>query len=251
MTDRPGILIQARMGSNRFPGKVLQELNGKSILGFLLERLSHLGNEFETVVCTTFKALDDPIVEEAKGRGLLVVRGSEEDVLGRMVKAVLLRRFGAIVRLPADNPLIDPELISRMYQHFVEGDYDYIANFPDCGFPAGYLTEVVKSSVLLESFALADKGYQHEHVLPYVYEKAGRYRCSRYKRSEESVGIRLSLDSKEDLGVIRQTVRLCEEEGLELKLENIEHLASRNPEVFLVNRNQSQTTLEEVQSEVV
>ena len=106
------------MGASRLPGKPLKKVLGRPLLSYLLERLKRCNQANRLVVATTEKKQDDPIAKLAKKEGVDCVRGSEEDVLSRYLLAA--RSFDAdlIVRITADNPLMDPELIDRMLEEF-------------------------------------------------------------------------------------------------------------------------------------
>src|SRR6516225_1937930 len=107
-------IVQARMGSTRLPGKVLMKIGGRSLLVYLVERLSRARTLDAIIVATTTNPRDNVIIEECERRGILNFRGSESDVLGRYVSAARACSAEIIVRVTADNPFTDPDSIDRV-----------------------------------------------------------------------------------------------------------------------------------------
>ena len=111
---RVGVIIQARMGSTRLPGKVLKPIAGKALLDHVLGRLSMLAYPVKVVVATSDLPQDDVITQHCLTRGVSVYRGSETDVLDRYYQCARENRFEHIVRLTADNPFTDIEELQRL-----------------------------------------------------------------------------------------------------------------------------------------
>ena len=126
------IVVQARMGSTRLPGKVLRDLAGRPMLQLQLERLGRL-DVGPILVATSTRERDDPVVELAQSIGVACVRGSETDVLSRFVAAAAAFPTDHIVRLTADCPLIDPTLVAAVVDHHLAHRFDLKLVFCHCG----------------------------------------------------------------------------------------------------------------------
>ena len=139
-----GVIVQARMGSNRLPGKILKKVLDKPLLQFEIERLARCRAIDALTVATSSGPLDDP-VEELLGRlDITCYRGSEEDVLDRYYQAAVLCRFEHIVRISGDCPLIDPGVVDRVVRFYLDhiDQFEYVNNISPRTFPSGQEVEV-------------------------------------------------------------------------------------------------------------
>ncbi len=138
-------IIQARTSSTRLPGKVLKRVNGKSILEILISRVKRSRRLNSLMIATTENKDDDKVVEVAKELGVEWYRGSEEDVLKRFVDAAKRAEAEVIVRITADNPLTDPELMDKLVEAHLKSQADYT----HCvGVPLGAGVEVINREIL-------------------------------------------------------------------------------------------------------
>jgi len=144
VSEKPRVvgIIQARMTSTRFPGKVLAEVAGHPVLWHVVHRARQVGFLDAVIVATTREASDDPLADFCEKEGIPCFRGSEDDVLDRYFQVA--KEIGArvIVRITADCPLIDPGGIDRVIEVFLEGCYDYVCNTLPPTFPDGLDIEV-------------------------------------------------------------------------------------------------------------
>ena len=186
------VVIQARAGSTRLPGKVLADLGGRPMLQLQLERLASLPYG-PIVVATTDGAIDDPVADLALNAGAQVVRGPEHDVLGRF--AMVLERFptDTLVRLTGDCPLSDPAIVAAVVDLHHRSAVGYTSNVHPRTFPRGLDVEVVTAVALDDAARSATDPYDREHVMPYLY------------RDPEAIPI-ANLDSGRDLGALSWTV---------------------------------------------
>ena len=144
-------VIQARMGSSRLPGKVLLDLAGRPVLWHGVARVSQAGLVDKVMVATTDAQGDEPIRRFCAEKGIACFGGSETDVLDRYWQAVQSAGAGpgdGIVRITADCPLIDPEVIDRVVNVFIQSGADYVSNVQPPTFPDGLDVEVFKFSAL-------------------------------------------------------------------------------------------------------
>lgn len=201
MSVRAAIVIQARMGSERLPGKSLAPIAGRSILARVVERLS-LQAALPVVVATTTLLEDDLLCEEADRLGVAVVRGSSDDVLGRYAFAASLLGAPAVIRATADNPMVDLDAPLRTLEILERSGADYVVDY---GLPLGGTVEAMTMAALVRAAALATEPYDREHVTPFI-RRDGRSRAidalapSALRRPD----LRFTVDTIEDLEYVRR-----------------------------------------------
>ncbi len=176
---RPAVaLVQARMGSSRFPGKMMADLCGYPVVRWVLERCRGAAELDEVVLCTTLSARDDVLEAVAADLSIDTYRGSEHDVLGRFTEAARAHEAKTIVRVCADNPLVAPEAIDRVVAVFENSEADYAFNHvPRMGadFADGLGAEVFSRHLLEEMNEKARSADEREHVTPYVWKNADSF----------------------------------------------------------------------------
>lgn len=161
-------LIQARMDSKRFPGKVLADIAGHPMLWHVVHRVRQAKYLNEVVVATSVETSDDPIVSFCKKEGIAYFRGSQEDVLDRFYQAAKKHQADVVVRLTADCPLLDSCVIDQVVQTYLQGKWDYVSNILKYTYPDGLDTEVFSFSALEKAWAQAVKPTEREHVTPHI-----------------------------------------------------------------------------------
>jgi spore coat polysaccharide biosynthesis protein SpsF len=167
-------IIQARMSSSRLPGKVLLDIAGKMMIQRVIERTRRARTLDSVTVATTTDASDDSIAAFAVSMNIPYTRGSLHNVLDRYYQAARTHHADVIVRITADCPTIDPALVDQAVETLLDGDYDFVANrlpppFPRT-FPIGLDVEVCTFAALERAWMEADQPFQHEHVMPFIYE---------------------------------------------------------------------------------
>lgn len=160
-------VIQARLGSQRFPEKMLADLGGRSLLDWVVTRVSRCRLVDKVIVATTQEPLDDRLVRECERLGVDVRRGPTNDVLARFVAAIRDEPADAVVRICADNPFVDPGCVDQVIREYRESGSDYAFNhrpFGDCDYADGFGAEVISRRLLeqLNETLLTD--HQREHV---------------------------------------------------------------------------------------
>lgn len=168
-------IVQARMGSTRLPGKVLADIAGQPMLERVVARVKQSRRVTGVVVVTSENGADDAIAEYCKNHGVALYRGSETDVLDRYYQAAKLHRAEAIVRVTADCPLIDPQVVDRVVATYQTDDCDYASNTLVCTYPDGLDTEVFSMDALGVAWQAARRATDREHVTPYL-RSSGRFR---------------------------------------------------------------------------
>lgn len=197
-------IIQARMGSSRLPGKVLMDLGGGTVLSRVVQRSSRSKLATQTIVATTFLAKDDVVASECKRLGVAVFRGSEANVLDRYYQAALQHEAAIVVRVTADNPLVDPDLIDDVVRAILASHADYVNNRSPRFYPQGLDVEAFTFVALEQAWRQAKKQYEREHVTPYFYEHPELFDCVSVRGPFDCSHHRWTLDTAEDLCVIRE-----------------------------------------------
>lgn len=202
-------VIQARMGSTRLPGKILMEIAGKPMLGRVVERVRLAKTADHVIVATTEDPQDDIVAQYCVESGFSHIRGDGEDVLGRYLKAARATQAEVIVRITADCPLMDPEVIDKTVQAFLER-YPYIDFGSNRGtdelvrtYPIGMDVEVMTAEALERANREAKQAYQREHVTPYFYETGQDLRKASVDAKGKYGDQRWAVDTAEDLAFVR------------------------------------------------
>jgi spore coat polysaccharide biosynthesis protein SpsF (cytidylyltransferase family) len=199
------VVIQARMGSTRLPGKVLADLGGRPLLGLQLARLGHLAAA-EVVVATSDQDQDDPIAAFAEDHGVACVRGPESDVLARFALALDRHPADEVVRLTADCPLTDPELVRAALALRRSTDADYAGNTPIRTFPDGLDVEAMTASALRTADDEADEPDDREHVTRFILRRPDRFRLANFRAPVTLADERWTVDTAADLQRVRTIV---------------------------------------------
>jgi spore coat polysaccharide biosynthesis protein SpsF len=178
MNPRNVAIIQARMGSSRFPGKMLARLGGLPLLEWVVRRLLHATTLAQVVLATSDGAGDDALAELAAGLGVAVFRGSEADVLGRFLGAASMTGADNVVRVCADNPFVDPSEIDRLVSFFAKNPCDYACNHLDRlgnGYADGFGAEILSAALLFKLGNLAQDTRYREHLTLYLLEHQSQF----------------------------------------------------------------------------
>jgi len=197
-------IVQARMGSSRLPGKVLADIAGAPMLWRVVQRLGRAQTICRIIVATSSAAGDDAVAEFCRARKIACYRGSEDDVLDRYYRAAESCGAKTVVRITADCPLIDAEVVDRVVREFFSTGSDYASNTLSATYPDGLDTEVFSYTALAKAWKEARLGAEREHVTPYIRNS----KCFRVAGIEyggdTSVGrLRWTVDEPRDLEFVR------------------------------------------------
>jgi spore coat polysaccharide biosynthesis protein SpsF len=233
-------IIQARMASSRLPGKVLRDIGGEPMLVRVVERVKRARTVHMVGVATTDDPSDDPVVMLCAERGYPVWRGSQFDVLDRFYRAA--KQFGAdvIVRVTADCPVIDPEVIDHTVTSFFRVGVDFAANrLPPPWkrtYPIGLDTEVVSFKALERAWNEATEKYQREHVMPYFYDQEDRFKILVVDTEPDYGSLRWTVDTPEDLELLRLMYARFDNRD-DFSWKEVLALFKREPELAKINAN--------------
>ncbi|MBC2455901.1 glycosyltransferase family protein [Clostridium beijerinckii] len=240
-------IIQARIGSSRLPGKVLKNICGKTVLEHEVNRLKLVPNIDEIIIATTIEKQDDIIVEEANRLKVKYFRGSESDVLSRYYFAAKENNADIIVRVTSDCPCLDYNILKNMVDTFIEKnqDIDYLSNTLDRTYPRGYDAEIFTFDALKNASDNARKDYEREHVTPYLYNSNNMFRILSYANSKDYSRYRITLDTEEDLKLIKVIYEALFNVKEHFLLQDVVKFLEKNPEVVDINKEIEQKKLGE------
>lgn len=249
--------IEARMTSSRLPGKVMMKMEGKPVLEILIERLKRSKYLNEIVIATTSNDTDNSIEELGNKLNVAVFRGSEDDVLGRVVGAVESVSGDVIVEITGDCPLMDPEVMDKVIEEFLTKypEYDYVTNI-------GYVENEVREIPIgmdIRVFTFKDLKYiseitddpeDREHVSLYFF-RTGRdkFKLRNIKTPEKwkrDYNVRLALDTKEDFQFIEKIYTELLKYKKEFGLTEILNFLDKNKELLKMNSEVIQKTVSDL-----
>jgi spore coat polysaccharide biosynthesis protein SpsF len=225
------------MTSTRLPGKVLAFAEGKPMLELMIERLRFVPEIDEIVIATTVNEADDPVVELAERAGVNIYRGSEHDVLGRVLNAAMEHRADVIVELTGDCPLIDPALVSMVTRRYLEAGVQYVSNVLQRSYPDGMDTQVFSTSVLADVDRRSVDPSDREHVSLYIYSHPELYSLANVTApsAETRPDMRLTLDTANDLALIRAVFTALRPTRRDFSLAEIISFLDENPAIAELN----------------
>jgi len=230
-------IIQARMGSNRLPGKVLMNLAGKTMLAWVVSRCRRARTIDQVTVATTTKQTDDIIVELCSRNSWSYSRGSEDDLLDRYYQAALQQRADIVVRITSDCPLIDPWIIDLTVNNFLEnGHADYASNtLSPRTYPRGLDVEVFSFEALKRAWQENNNPAWREHVTPYFYYHPEIFRLVRVADDKDYSAMRWTVDTAEDLTLVRNILEFFQNDHF--TWHQVINLIENHPEWLEINRH--------------
>jgi spore coat polysaccharide biosynthesis protein SpsF len=237
-------IVQARMNSTRLPGKVMAPIGGTPLLGRLLDRLAQCRLLDSVCVATTVHPIDAPVAELCRARGVACHRGSELDVLQRFHDAARTERAEVVVRITGDCPLLDPALVDAHVREFLDahGVLDYLWCGDPPRLPNGMTCEVFTWAALDDAHRSATRDYDREHVTPYLRRPGSPLRVRAFSATRRYPALRLSVDTAEDLEVVRRVWDELRHLGPGFALEDIVQAFVRHPEWLVINAHVEQAT---------
>lgn len=233
-------VIQARMRSTRLPGKVLLPVAGRPLLSYLLERLRRCNHIQDIVVATSIESADDAIVTLCELESAAVERGPELDVLKRFAIAAEATNAEAVVRITADCPLIEPQLVDFAVQSFAAADCDYLSNMMPPTWPYGMAVEVMTRRALDEADGEARDPSEREHVTPFLYWRPQRFRLKSITRRPDLSAHRWTVDTQEDFELVSLILKSLYPKNPNFTIDDVLDTLFRNPEWIDINRNVKQ-----------
>lgn len=196
-----GAIVQARMSSQRIPGKVLQEVKGKPILQYIIERLEHCCTIKEFVIATSREKSDDKIEEFCVKKNVHCCRGSLNDVASRFKEISENKHWDAFVRINGDSPLIDQHLIDAGVNYYFDGTFDLVTNLFPRSYPSGQSVEIVRAGTFNKVYSRMNDHDDFEHVTRFFYQNPKEFKIFNFVSSIDYSQIHLSVDTPYDMHI--------------------------------------------------
>jgi len=230
--------IEARMRSSRLPGKVLLPILGRPMLDLMVERLRRAHTLDEVVIATTDDESCDPIADMANRIGIAYFRGSEEDVLARVLSAARAYEADVIVETTGDCPLHDARLIDKVVSDFMLGGADFVSNVLPYSTPRGTDVRVFNTESLAEIDRISDDPADREHVSLHYMEHPEKYRRRNVltELGADATGFRLTVDTPEDFKLVTHVYEALYPKNPDFTLTDVLALLRACPELADINR---------------
>lgn len=240
---RSVVIVQARTGSSRLPGKVLLEVAGKSLLEIEIGRLQRALLPDALCVATTDKPGDSAIEELCRKLGIPCYRGSEDDVLGRYYEAAKYMRADEIVRVTADCPLIDPDVLDLIVEKRRNTGADYASNTLKRTFPRGLDVECFTYAALASAYSEAKLPWEREHATPFIHSRPERFVLANLEDDRDESDHRWTVDTPEDFQLLSLVLDRFSHDLSGFRYRDVLALLNENPDWRKINAHIEQKTL--------
>jgi|SRR3989339_389252 len=232
--QKASVIIQARMSSTRLPGKVMMKVIGKPLIGHMIDRLRHASMIDKIIVATSIDNANNLMYDYLKSYGVIVYRGSENDVLARFYEAAHKYKLKYIIRVTADCPLIDPNIIDKFVSDFFSRGADYV-----CGtsrLAEGLDTEVFSFEVLEQAYRQAKKKSEREHVTVYVHNNPTLFNLVKIDNETDDGKYRITVDEPVDFEVVKKVFEaLYTNQDHIFGIKEIKKFLDQHPEIHALN----------------
>ena len=233
-------VIQARMGSTRLPNKVMMPLAGEPLLLRMYERVVASRLAGIIVIAVTEEKIDDPIEKSCKQDKIEYFRGHSTDLLDRHYKCALKYQPDAVVKIPSDCPLIDPDIIDKVLKYYIDNhnSFDFVSNLHPPTYPDGNDVEVMSITALKDAWQNAKLSLEREHTTPYFWENPDKFRIGNVtweSGKDYSMSYRFTIDYREDYLFIKTVYDELYEKNPLFSLRDILDLLERKPEIKKIN----------------
>ena len=231
------IIVQARMGSTRLPGKILKEVMGRPLLEYQIERLKKINVVNKVIIATSTNPNDDPVVTLCKKLNCAYFRSSEDDVLLRYYETAIEFRAKYIVRINADCPLIDPKVVERVIECFSANSdrYDYVSNILEASYPIGFHAEIFTINALKRANESTNDPLEREHVTPYIYRNPGLFRLGSVSLNDNFSHYRWTVDYLEDFVLIKKIIESIYPKNADFDMFDVIRYLKSNPKLMKIN----------------
>ena len=234
MPKKTSIIIQARTGSHRLPKKVLASIEKKPMIWHVINRLKKVNGIDQIILATTKNKEDEKLIQIANNCDIEIFQGKANNVLDRYYNCSIKFNADPIIRITADCPLIDYEVINKMLQIFKLNKFDYICNNLPSTFPDGLDVEIFSFKSLKKSFEKAKLKSEREHVTPFIRKNKNNFKIYNYKNKKDLSKYRFTVDEKEDLKFIRKIFTKFQPQT-NIVLNDILKVLDENPELLKIN----------------
>jgi len=228
-------IIQARMGATRLPGKMMKDLSGQPVVAHVINRVKMAASINELWLATTIREQDNVLAVWAEEHSVRCFRGSENNVLDRYYQTALKAEADVVVRITADCPLLDYQIVDQVVNKYLEGGSDYVCNTQPPTFPDGLDVEIFSFGALEKAWKEAKLKSEHEHVTPYIWKQPKIFKIKNVNNSDDLSHHRWTLDTPEDLELIRKVVKEMSRYDGYCGLECILQIIEKHPDWQEIN----------------
>lgn len=233
-------VIQARTGSSRLPNKILLPLANKPLLYRMFERVAASKMCGTIVIATTTDKSDDVVENLCNKFNMICYRGHPTDLLDRHYQAAKLFSADAVVKIPSDCPLIDPNIIDKVLNYYMENlnYFDYVSNLHPPTYPDGNDVEIMSFKALSDAWENASRELEREHTTPYFWENPDKFRIGNViweTGLDYSMSHRFTIDYEKDYNFIKQVYDELYSVNPIFTLNDILDLLDRKPEIKKIN----------------
>jgi len=231
MKKKYSVIIQARLGSVRFPNKMIKKIGNKTIIEILIERLKRSKKINKIILATTKNKRDNKLEIISKKNGISCFRGNEENVLERFYKASRKFQSDFFIRICGDCPLLDSKIIDHLILKNEKKEYEYLSNINPPTFPDGLDVEIFSQKILKKTYLNAKTKFDKEHVTPYMIRHCKiKYNL---RHNKDLSKIRLTIDEEKDFQIIKKIMENLKEKNF--NLSDIMKLRNKYPKIFKIN----------------
>ena len=244
--DKISAIIQARLGSKRFPKKILKKVSDKTILEHVIDQVQNSKLINEIIIATTDLKQDHAITEICKKNKIKFFRGSSNDLLDRYYYCAKKYSCQIIVRITSDCPFIDPHIIDEAIKKYLSNSYDYVSNNIEkinqkwqnstCDYPQGMTVEISNMKTLETAWRFAKKSFEREHVFPYVQFNQTKFNIANLRHKQKIDMIRCTIDREEDLKFIRELSKHLSFKN-PIHISDILKVIKKYPELLKINNH--------------
>jgi len=241
------LIVQARMGSERLPGKSLKLIKDKPLLYYVLSRIQNVHLADGIIVATTSNSIDDPICKLCQEMNIQYFRGSEDNVLDRYVKAASEFHVSTIVRITADNPCIDPKIIDKAIFLFNThiNELDYLSNTINRTFPRGLDLEIITKHALNKAFRHATEKNEKEHVTLYIAQHPKVFRLGNITQKNDYSKFRITVDTEQDFLLAKAIIEHFYPDNPNYTESELIAFLQKHPEITALNAQILQKSIED------
>ena len=233
-------IIQARCGSSRFPSKVFAEIGGKPLIWHVVNRLKLAQTLDQIIIATTVNPLDDALELWCKDNQVSCFRGNEADVLNRYYEAACAY---VVVRITADDPFKEPDVIDRVVRMVTEEHYDAATNNNPPSFPEGLDCEAFTFEALRKAETTSNDAFEREHVTQYFYHHPELFKIGNVSSDKQLSHLRWTIDTKADLEMVNAIyAHRAKSEGL-IRMPEILEILEQHPEICQINASVTRSAM--------
>lgn len=240
---RIAAIVQARTGSTRFPNKVFANLSNKPLIWHVFNRLKSSQLINSLILATTENPNDDSLIEWANENGIFYYRGSENDVLSRYYFAAKKFNIDIIIRITADDPFKDPEIIDMIVESFIKNKLNFISNNNPPTYPEGLDVEVFDIESLELAFNNSKDSYEREHVTQYFYRNPEKFKIQNFYNFENTSNLRWTIDTEVDYKMATEVYNNLFNERNCFNYKDIIEFLKKFPKIALINKDETRSAM--------